>query len=54
MVGHALAMFVGAVPVRPVTRLVALSLICDAVIEIVEFDAAVKRPCASTVMVEKL
>ena len=33
-----------AVPVRPVTRVVALSEICDEVIEIVEFAAAVKRP----------
>ena len=40
-----------AVPVKPVTRFVALSLICDAVIQIVEFAAAVKRPCASTVNV---
>ena len=40
-----------AVPVKPVTRFVALSLTCEAVIEIVEFAAAVKRPCASTVNV---
>jgi hypothetical protein len=40
-----------AVPVKPVTRFVPLSLICEAVTEIAVLPAAVRRPCASTVNV---